>query len=65
METPKRKPPAERHPTPAASKKKKPVATEGPAQSAELTEDNTAADHVGAASPAASQSEETETCSIT
>lgn len=50
---------AERHPAPAASKKKKPVGTEEPAQSA--VEDNTTADHGGAASPAASQSEETKT----
>ena len=68
METPKRKPPTKRHPTPGESKKKKPAGIEETAQSAEITDDHLSADHVGAASPAAStcdnstsQSEETET----
>ena len=68
METPKRKPPTKRHPTPGESKKKKSAGIEETAQSAEITDDHVSADHVGAASPGAStcdnstsQSEETET----
>ena len=68
METPKRKPPTKRHPTPGESKKKKPAGIEETAESAEITDDHLSADHVGSASPAAStcdnttsQSEETET----
>ena len=68
METPKRKPPTKRHPTPGESKKKKTAGIKEIAQSAEITDDHLSADHVGAASPAAStcdnstsHSEETET----